>query len=195
MMLPLGDWTKDAVRAKADELDLGPVADKPDSQEICFVPDDDYARVVRERSAGAVRPGSILDLSGQVLGEHPGYQHYTIGQRRGLGVATGEPVYVTHIDPAANTVTLGPRESLLTRDCAVSDLNWLMVSAKRRAEGNGLRASIKIRYKAQPVLGTIRAEDDTARVEFGQPVSAVTPGQAAVFYDDDGLVLGGGWIE
>ncbi|MCG3177863.1 MAG: tRNA-specific 2-thiouridylase MnmA [Phycisphaerae bacterium] len=195
MVLPLGEWRKPRVRARAAELGLGCVADKPDSQEICFVPDDDYARLVRERSPGAVRPGSILDLAGRVLGEHPGHQHFTIGQRRGLGVALGNPAYVTAIDAAANTVTLGPADALLSDRLTCTGVNWLSEKSRGEAEVGRLRAYIKIRYKATPVAARVASTGPAAAsVEFDQPVSAATPGQAAVFYDDAGVVLGGGWI-
>ena len=195
IVLPLGEWTKSAVRDRATRLGL-PVADKPDSQEICFVPDDDYARLVRERSPGAFRPGAILDESGRVLGEHPGHQHFTIGQRRGLGVAMGRPMYVRAIDPTANTVTLAPAESLGRSDLTCSQVNWLDGAARVGAERAEIPARVKIRYKAEPAAAAIRAIDaDRVAVRFAEPAWAVTPGQAAVFYDDAGVVLGGGWID
>ena len=116
MLLPVGGMRKADVRALARELAL-PVFDKPDSQEICFVPDNDYAGLVARRTPDAVRPGAIVDLSGRILGEHPGHQHFTVGQRKGVRVALGEPVYVVRKDAAGNTVTVGPREALLAAGC------------------------------------------------------------------------------
>ncbi len=169
MVLPLGEWTKDRVRAKAAELGLA-VADKPDSQEICFVPDDDYAALVRRRTPGAVRPGEVLDAAGMAIGTHPGHQHFTIGQRRGLGIAAGSPVYVTAIDPVANTVTVGPAEALLRGELTCSNVNWLIdcerasgekqsaVSDEQSAigdQGARITALVKVRYRAEAALATV----------------------------------------
>jgi tRNA-specific 2-thiouridylase len=123
MLLPVGGMRKADVRALARELDL-PVFDKPDSQEICFVPDNDYAGLVARRSPDAVRPGTVVDLSGRVLGQHAGHQHFTVGQRKGLGIAAGEPIYVVRKDAASNTVTVGPREALLAAGCAADRTKW-----------------------------------------------------------------------
>jgi tRNA-specific 2-thiouridylase len=125
MLLPIGDYRKPQVRRMAEEMGL-PVYDKPDSQEICFVPDNDYASLVRSRSPGAIAAGEIRDTAGKVLGEHPGHQHYTIGQRRGLGVAAGLPLYVVDKDPAANTVTVGTRPQLQAGGCRATETNWFV---------------------------------------------------------------------
>ncbi len=189
MLLPVGAYEKPAIRDLARELDL-PVFDKPDSQEICFVPDQDYAGLLRRRSPERFSRGALLNEQGEVLGEHEGQQQFTIGQRRGLGVARGVPLYVVNKDAAANTVTLGPKESLLVTGCIASQTNWLTdpPTTPRRCQ-------IKVRYNSPPTPGRVCLTGaDTMEVSFAQPISAVTPGQAVVCYDGD-EVLGGGWID
>ena len=190
MLLPIGEMHKAEVRRRARELGLG-VGDKPDSQEICFVPDNDYARLVERRSPDAVKPGDILDGEGRVVGQHAGHQHFTIGQRRGVGVALGYPIYVTHLDPEANTVTVGAKDDLLATGLTASQTNWLTddVPSDWRACG------IKVRYNSEPIPGSVRVTgDDALEAKFDEPIAAVTPGQAVVCYD--GMrVLGGGWID
>jgi tRNA-specific 2-thiouridylase len=196
MLLPVGSMRKADVRALARELAL-PVFDKPDSQEICFVPDNDYAGLVARRAPDAVRPGAIVDLSGRILGEHPGHQHYTVGQRKGLGIAAGEPIYVVGKDAASNTVTVGPREALLAPGCSAADCNWLVDPPSAWT-----RCTAKIRYNAEPVPAQMRAASSAAapgaaqpdlEVRFAEPQPAVAPGQAVVCFDGD-RVLCGGWI-
>ncbi len=190
-LFPLGEWTKEEVRKKAGELGLRTKA-KPDSQEVCFVPEEGYGGLIRERMEGAATPGLIKDTRGRVLGNHPGIQFFTIGQRRGLGIAMGEPYYVVDIDPVGQVVTVGRDDETLVSEFLVSDLNW--VSIKKPAAEN-FRAEVKIRYKHRPASATIRpVKDDVVRVVFDEPQKAVTPGQAAVFYAKD-TVLGGGWIK
>ena len=189
-LLPLGPKRKSDVRAIARDLHL-PVHEKPDSQEICFVPDDDYMRLLRERRPQALRPGVIVDTSGRVLAQHQGIARFTIGQRHGLGIAVGSPVYVVDINPETAVVTVGPREALLRGEMDVVDVNWLVPDPVP----DSLAAAVQIRYTHRAAPATIRALDSRrVRVTFDGPQSAVTPGQAAVFYDGD-LVLGGGWIE
>jgi tRNA-specific 2-thiouridylase len=188
VLFPLGDLTKADVRRAAHRFGL-PNADKPDSAEICFVPDQDYARVVRARRPEAFRDGDVIDPNGNVVGRHRGLPRYTIGQRRGLGIAAGEPIYVTRLDVLNNTVTVGPRGHLLKRGLTVNGINLL-----RPDLGPVFRADVKIRYHHEPSPATVTMTDGFARVVFDQPQSAPTPGQAAVFYDDD-LVMGGGWID
>jgi tRNA-specific 2-thiouridylase len=189
MLLPVGSYCKSEIRETARTLGLS-TADKPDSQEICFVPDNDYAGVIRERTPEAVRPGDVIDSAGNVVGRHEGFQTVTIGQRKGLRIALGKPAYVTRIDPAANTVTLGDRNELLARRCTVERVNWLV-----DPPGAAFPAVVQIRYNHDGTPGTVRvASTGRAEVEFDPPASSVTPGQAAVFYDGD-RVLGGGWIE
>jgi tRNA-specific 2-thiouridylase len=237
-LFPLGDIADKAdVRRIAADLEL-PVHDKPESQEICFVPDNDYARLVRQRRPETQRPGEIRDPAGRVLGTHDGVANYTIGQRRGLGVAARTPIYVTRLDAATNTVVVGPRAELLSGGLIAERVNWL-VDPPPADEWQ--RAAIQIRYHHAAAAGAIRvgglsepralasAERSTGQerrhmagdrletsptpsvgvqstadtavargtgiveVRFDEPQSAVTPGQAAVFYDGD-IVLGGGWI-
>lgn len=189
MLLPIGSLRKQEVRQIAQDRGL-PVFDKPDSQEICFVPDNDYARLVQRRSPDQVRPGDILDTRGRVVGRHAGHQHFTIGQRRGVGVAMGYPIYVVHRDPAANTVTVGSREDLLAHGCTASGANWLI-----DPPDHWRPCQAKVRYNSRPSPAQIRATGpDTLEVRFDEPLSAVTPGQAVVCYDGE-EVLGGGWID
>ena len=190
MLLPIGELTKPQVREIAREWNL-PVFDKPDSQEICFVPDNDYAGLVKRTTPEAVRPGHVLDASGAVLGEHEGHQHFTIGQRRGVGVAMGRKLYVIDKDPDANTITLGEREQLLAHGLTAGQTNWLIdppVDAPRPC-------TVKIRYNSEPVPAMVLATGpDTLAIEFDTPQPAVSPGQAAVCYDGD-VLIGGGWID
>jgi tRNA-specific 2-thiouridylase len=186
--LPVGELTKAEVRDHARRFGLS-LADKPDSQEICFVPDGDYQRVVRQRRPEAFRPGPLVSEAGQRLGTHGGIAGFTIGQRRGLGVAVGEPRYVTHIDPESATVAIGPRQSLLAGGLVAERCNWLVPP-----QNEPMPVAIKIRHRHQPAAGQMRClSDGTIESHFDEPQSAVTPGQAAVFYAED-RVLAGGWI-
>ena len=190
MLLPIGEMQKSEVRKVADEFDL-PVFDKPDSQEICFVPDQDYARLVERRTEGGFAAGKIVDRAGNELGQHAGQQHFTLGQRRGVGVALGYPIYVVDKDPATNTVTVGGKADLLAEGCGASQTNWLVDDRPTDWQ----TCQIKVRYNSPPTPGRVRfTGEDQLETRFDEPVSAVTPGQAVVFYDDD-LVLGGGWID
>lgn len=189
MLLPIGDFDKGDVRAMARELGL-PVFDKPDSQEICFVPDNDYARLLERKTPGALRTGNIVDGDGKVVGAHAGHQRFTVGQRRGVGVAFGHPIYVTSIDAKSNTVTVGPREAVLHRTLLAREVNWL----GQRPVGP-LRCAAKVRYNSTPAPATAELTDaDTLIVTFDHPVAAITPGQAVVCYEGDRL-LGGAWID
>ncbi|MGB7157855.1 MAG: tRNA 2-thiouridine(34) synthase MnmA [Tepidisphaeraceae bacterium] len=189
-LLPIGGYEKPAVRAIAEELKL-PVFNKPDSQEICFVPNQDYAGLVKRRSPDTFRAGELVTTTGDVVGRHEGHQHFTIGQRRGTGVALGYPIYVVDIDPASNRVTVGDRESTLRTSLVADQLNLL---STRLRDGVELSCTAKIRYNHAPQPATARVEGDQLRVRFAEPQHAITPGQAAVLYDGD-VVLGGGWIE
>lgn len=203
-LLPIGGFDKPSVRAMAERLGL-PTFDKPDSQEICFVPDNDYAGLVERRRPELARAGEVVDTSGRVVGEHRGQHHFTIGQRRGVGVALGYPIFVTERDPARNSVTVGPREALMSAGCTAGEANWL---AEAPAPGTSRRVLIKHRYNSPPVPGRVRVLEDGAadtpsgrrgRLEarFDEPQFAVAPGQAVVLYDADepDWVIGGGWIE
>ncbi len=194
MILPIGEHEKPAVRDMAERFGL-PVFDKPDSQEICFVPDNDYAGLVERRTPGLAREGDILDEDGNAVGRHHGQHRYTIGQRRGVGVALGYPLYVVGRDPEANTITVGPRDRLLASGLVAGEVNLLIDEAEFRT---ARRCEAKIRYNSSPVPAAARLKHagDGPRliVEFDEPQAAVAPGQAVVLYDDD-VVLGGGWIQ
>ncbi len=187
--LPLGDMTKEQVRRIAEEMDFIN-ARKKDSQDICFVPDGDYVAFL-ERYTGKNYPaGDFLDIGGKVVGRHCGAVGYTIGQRKGLGLAMGEPVYVCGKDMENNTVTVGPNEALFTRVLRANDWNWFPFPALEAP----MRVKAKIRYRHTEQPATVYPEaDGYARVEFDEPQRAITPGQAVVLYDGD-LVIGGGTI-
>jgi tRNA-specific 2-thiouridylase len=195
-MFPLGGFEKSTVRELARELGI-PTAEKPDSQEICFVPNGDYAAFIdsyfREQgiSADDTR-GELVTTDGRVAGEHAGVHHFTIGQRRGIGVSAAEPLYVIATEPATRRVIIGPAQSLSRSSARVQGVNWISISPP---EGP-IRAEVKIRNKHLAAGATIFPSSDPACVEiaFDEPQRAVTPGQGAVFYSGD-LVLGGGWIE
>jgi len=190
MLLPIGGMQKSAVRQLADDFDL-PVFNKPDSQEICFVPDNDYAKLVERRTEGGFDTGKIVDTDGNELGQHPGQQHFTLGQRRGVGVALGYPIYVVDKDPVANTVTVGGKADLMSSGCTANQTNWLIDDVPT----DWRECEAKVRYNSDPVPARVRAfGDDALEVAFIDPVLAVTPGQAVVVYDGD-RVMGGGWID
>ena len=192
LRFPLGTLTKAETRAIAAELGLE-VADKPDSQDICFVPDGDYAALIRKLRPEGVEPGDIVDLDGRVLGRHEGIIHYTIGQRRGLGIGGAEPLYVVKIDARAKRVIVGPREALRQEDIRVTGLNWLgeALSTTPRT------VHAKIRSARPPVPAEIRLEGDQPIVTIRGGEYGVSPGQACVLYEGEGpgqRVLGGGFI-
>jgi tRNA-uridine 2-sulfurtransferase len=189
LLFPIGEYRKDEVRGLARQAGLA-VADKPDSVEICFVPNGDHASLIRERRPGHSTAGTIVDTSGAVLGEHDGIEKFTIGQRKGLGIAAGERRFVLRIVPAANEVVIGSREELLAPGLRATQVNWLTGPPQ-----GSFSCAIKIRYRHCPTPGMVTVlSEGQASVEFSVPQSAVTPGQAVVFYDDT-RVLGGGWIE
>lgn len=186
---PLGGMSKDEVRAHAARLGL-PVAEKAESQDICFVPDGDYVRFLEEQRGSGAMNGEIVHVDGQLLGRHQGTYRYTIGQRRGLGLAWPQPLYVVGIDAAKRQVVVGEKEHLAVSRCLVGAVNWLIV-----VPDEPFTAACRIRYRHQEVAATITPlADGSARVEFQKPQSGVSPGQAAVFYAGD-RVLGGGWIQ
>lgn len=188
-VFPLGEMTdKSAVRAIAADLGLR-VHDKPDSQEICFVPGNDYKQIVRQRRPESMRPGPVIDAAGNVLGTHDGVSGFTIGQRRGLGIAAGKPIYVTRLSVLDNTVTVGPKDDLLSPGLTATDVNWLI-----DWPSEPIRGAIKIRHMHPAAAGEFRKlNEHTVAAHFDEPQLAVTPGQAAVFYAGD-MVCGGGWI-
>ena len=189
LLLPVGEHPKDRVRELAAEAGL-PVADKPDSQEICFIPDGDYRKFISGRAIP--RPGDLVDTHGEVLGPHPGVQFFTVGQRRGLGLGgnTGSPRYVVRIDPARNRVVLGAEDDLYSTSMWASYVNF----PQGIVPGIPVEVTAKIRYKASEAPATLTPHAGFAEIRFHEPQRAVTPGQAVVFYDGDRLV-GGGIIE
>ncbi|MHA7900080.1 MAG: tRNA 2-thiouridine(34) synthase MnmA [Henriciella sp.] len=192
---PLGDLPKTEVRAMADHFQL-PVAAKPDSQDICFVPEGSYAKVVEKLRPGSGRGGDIVHLNGRVLGRHEGVIHYTIGQRRGLGVATGDPLYVVKIDASARRVIVGPREALLTAGLTMEELNWLGDGSLEQACERGEPALVRVRSTREPAPGRLGFHNGAPAVWFDTPEEGVARGQASVLYDAAGStrILGGGFI-
>ena len=193
-LFPLGGLTKPDVRRLAAQHGLK-IAEKPDSQEICFVPGGDYKRFLDAYLAeqGEALPdtaGELVTTDGEVIGEHPGIHNFTVGQRKGLGVATGSPLYVIQIDGEHRRVTVGSDDELWSRTLRARDLNWISIPELREP----IRITAKIRHRHQPAPATIEpASDSEVLVTFDQTQRAITPGQAVVFYQDD-LVVGGGWI-
>jgi tRNA-specific 2-thiouridylase len=193
-LFPLGHMTKPEVRDLARQHGLA-LAEKPDSQEICFVPGGDYKRFINAYLAesGEALPetaGELVTTNGEVIGEHPGIHNFTVGQRKGLGVATGSPLYVIQINGAEKQVVVGSDEHLYSRTLRARRTNLISVEGLRKP----MRASVKIRHRHEPAAAVIeRTGEDEILVTFDQPQRAITPGQAAVFYDAD-IVLGGGWI-
>ena len=189
---PLGELTKDEVRAVADSLGFVN-SKKPDSQDICFVPDGNYAGFIEEYTGNAAQPGDFTDSSGNVLGQHKGIIHYTVGQRKGLGIAFGEPRYVLATDPRTRRVVLGTNEELFKTTVYATDVNWI----SGRIPSGPVSCSAKLRYRQQPAEAVAYPENidesPAVRLEFKEPQRAVTPGQSAVFYLGD-EVLGGGII-
>ena len=195
-LFPVGALPKHAVRTQARVLGLA-VAEKPDSQEICFVPDGDYAAFVEKRSPEAARAGTIVDNGGRVLGTHAGVHRFTIGQRKGLGLSSIEPLYVLEIKPDAAQVVVGSRDDLGRTHLTASEVNWI----SGEPPSGWLRVSAQIRHRHAAAPARVRAADTirltpdaSIELEFDWPQTAITPGQAVVFYNGD-EVLGGGWID
>jgi tRNA-specific 2-thiouridylase len=191
-LFPLGELSKADTRRLAAEWKL-PVANKPESQDICFVPYKNYGEFMEKHAPGSIREGPIVDREGNELGRHYGIAFHTVGQRRGLGVATGKPLYVTQIRADANTVVVGSLEELLESSCVLEDVNFVSIPGLARP----LRVLARIRYRAEALPAEISPiPGGRVRVRFEQPQRAVTPGQAVVFYDvvQDDLVVGGGTI-
>ena len=191
LRFPLGGLPKSETRALAAQLGLA-VAEKPDSQDICFVPQGRYTSVIERLRPGAVEPGNIVDLDGNVLAPHDGIIHYTVGQRRGLGIAAGEPLFVVRLDAERREVVVGPREALLTRVITLKEPNWLGSGAPE-----GQRVLARVRSTRPPVPGRLAAGGEGFAVHLDEGEEGVAPGQACVLYDPSGAgtrVLGGGWI-
>ena len=185
--LPLGEYSKDEVRKIAEENGFIN-ANKPDSQDICFVPDGDYASVIRRYTGKDYAPGDFVDMEGNVLGTHKGIIHYTIGQRKGLGISAEHPLYVVKLDIKNNRVILGKNEDLFSREVYVEDINWINPVEEKIT----CKAKIRYRMKEQPCI-VEKTGETTAKITFDEPQRAATAGQSAVFYDGD-VVLGGGII-
>lgn len=195
LRFPLGGLPKDEVRRIAGQLGLV-VADKPDSQDICFVPEGKYASVVERLRPGASEPGEIVHVDGEVMGRHPGVIHYTVGQRRGLGVAIGDPLYVVRLDADRRQVVVGPREALTVDTIMLKDVTWLGDGDGEAAAREGLPIAVKVRSTRPPTPARLVWRDGYA-VVLDNPEEGVAPGQACVFYSPDAAhdrVLGGGWI-
>lgn len=189
VLFPLGGMTKGEVRRLAAERGLR-VAEKGESQEICFVPDDDYIRFLEDERGTGLMAGEIVDAAGNVLGRHDGTYRYTVGQRRGLGIAHSHPLYVVGVDADSRQVIVGPKEELVSTGLVAGDVTWIVPPVVQTVD-----ASCKIRYRHQPVPCSVAVlADGRAEVRFREPEKSVTPGQAVVFYRGD-EVLGGGWIE
>jgi len=189
-IFPLGKLTKPEVREIARQHNYEKIANKKESQEICFIPDDDYRNFIRERIPGIdkkIGEGNFIDKNGKIIGKHKGYPFYTIGQRKGLEIAMGYPVYVLDINAATNTITLGERDDLLQTEVWLKDINMM----KYESISGELEAVCKIRYNNQGEKCRISQHGDRLRIVFDNPVSAVTPGQSAVIYEENDILAGG----
>ncbi|MYZ49061.1 tRNA 2-thiouridine(34) synthase MnmA [Propylenella binzhouense] len=196
LRFPLGDLTKDETRAIARDLGL-PVADKHDSQDICFVPRGRYTDVIEKLKPGAAEPGDIVHVDGRVLGRHTGVINYTVGQRRGIGIAAGAPLFVVRLDAENARVVVGPREALAARTLALRNFNWIGEGALASAAAEGLPVHVRVRSTRPPAPAVLTVEDGEVRVILSNAEMGVAPGQACVVYAGDGpdaRVLGGGTI-
>ncbi len=192
LVLPVGGHSKDHTRRLAARFTLG-TEHRTESQDICFIPDNNYISLIEQRCPELARPGKIIDTEGRVIGEHNGVHRYTIGQRRGLSLAMGKPYYVAKIDAKTNTVTLGPKEEVLHRKLSASSVNWLTEEPP-----SVFRAIVKIRYNDKAAPALVVAQENSVVVEFDEPNLAITPGQLAVFYirqEIGNKVVGGAWID
>jgi tRNA-specific 2-thiouridylase len=193
-IFPLGSYRKTEIRDLAEEFGLLNVANKPDSYEICFIPDNDYHRFLKDKVDGLeekVSGGVFVDQQGNVVGEHKGFPFYTIGQRRGLDLPMGKPVYVTHIDAENNVITIGEKKDLISTTCRAKEINLVKYDNVPRGE---MEVTGKIRYNDNGAMGTLRQiSKEEIEVEFPAGREAITPGQAVVCYEGDDVVAGG-WI-
>ena len=188
MIFPLGYLSKNEVRKIAEDNGFLN-AHKPDSQDICFVPDGDYTKVIERFSGKQITTGDFVDTSGNVIGKHKGIIHYTVGQRKGLGISSQNPLYVCKINPQTSDIMLGHRDDLYQNKMIVKDVNWVSGVSE-----NQIKCSVKIRYRGPELPCTVYLDNDIASVIFDTPACAITPGQSAVFYNND-IILGGGIIE
>jgi tRNA-specific 2-thiouridylase len=190
-LFPIGEYRKEDIRRMAQELKL-PVFDKPDSQEICFIPDDDYGRYIRENTGMKIREGDFIDRAGNRIGSHKGIPFYTIGQRKGLGKAFGKPMFVAAINASTNEITLDSEDGILTDSLRIGELSLVHLLPEELPES--FRMDVKIRYSAKATPATVRLlQDGSAQIVFDKPQRAITPGQSAVLYDGD-ILIGGGVI-
>jgi tRNA-specific 2-thiouridylase len=197
LRFPLGDMTKPQARELARRFGLT-VADKQDSQDICFVPTGRYTDIIGRLRPNAVEPGDIVDLDGHTIGRHQGIVHFTVGQRRGLGIASSAPLYVVRLDAASRRVVVGPRQALRMDRIVLRDVNWIGDGALDRAVGEGLEIFVRVRSTRAPQPAWLRASDGGYEVELVAGEEGVSPGQACVFYDapsGQARVLGGGFIQ
>jgi tRNA-specific 2-thiouridylase len=191
IMLPLGTYTKPQIREIARKLGLTVVAEKPESQEICFVPDNNYRRFLKEKVGKEIKPGPFFDKEGKIIGTHQGIPYYTIGQRKGLGLALGKPAYVIDIIPEKNGVVIGDQEDLMNKRLTAAHNNFILIDKLEEP----MEVTAKIRYKAEEAPAVITPiGENRVKVEFLKPEKAITPGQAVVYYQGD-YVVGGGVIE
>lgn len=197
LRFPLGRYPKAETRARARDLGIS-IADKPDSQDICFVPAGRYNALVEKLRPEAVRPGEIVHLDGRVLGKHEGIHNYTIGQRRGLGLATGEPLFVVRLDAVARQVIVGPREALSAHRLTLRDFNWIGDGSPENWPAGGVEVTARVRSTRKPCLAVLQREGETFVVDIHNGEEGIAPGQACVLYDGAGAqarVLGGGTID
>ena len=188
ILFPLGNYAKDEIRNLARKFNLA-VADKLGSQEICFLPDTDYRSFLKARIKKGIKPGFIVNMEGKILGRHKGIAFYTIGQRQGLGIAMGYPVYIVKIDPKNNQITVGKKEDAYKREFLVREASFILAPLKKK-----VAAKVRIRYNHKEAQAEIIPFEDKIKVKFKKSQFAITPGQSAVFYDKD-IVLGGGIID
>ena len=187
LYFPLSDITKEQIREEIKQTKFAYLADTKESQEICFIPDNDYASYI-EKEKGIFPEGNFIDSNGNVVGKHKGIIHYTIGQRKGLGISLGAPAYITKIDPEKNTVTVEKQSDVKANALRATSLNSQLLLAEN---GKEYTLDVKIRYAAKPMKANVTIENGIAVVLFNEPVRAITPGQSAVFYKDDKIAFGG----
>ena len=188
-LFPLGGYRKEEIRALASRRGL-PAAERPESQEICFVPGGDYPGFVEKRTGSVPPPGDIVDRSGRVIGRHRGIHRYTIGQRRGLGIAAERPLYVADIDATHNVIVAGYAEDLYRRGCISGNLSYMKIGSL-----DGIETLVKVRSTQPPAPARLEMKGERVAVHFNEPLAGISPGQASVFYSGEGDVLAGGWIE
>lgn len=187
-VFPLGTLRKEQIRQRAYDKDFF-TGNKAESQEICFIPDQEYGSFLKEEFDLPIEPGAIIDTAGKKRGEHKGYVYYTVGQRRGLGVSSPQPLYVVAINAARNEIIVGSREETVSSTCSVTDLHWI----EKPPQCPSVNAAVRIRYNQQKIPSRVTVNESGARIDFIGHADVVTPGQAAVLYEGD-RVLGGGWI-